>query len=458
MYKTNLRSTHSVVNDYTNSDQFDLRSAALSSGNIALIWTSKEQDGDFGGIYCKIINDSGSVIYPEFRVSSTTVYDQSSPSLTAVSNNRFIVTWQSQYQDSSMYGIYGQFILNDYDPNIESIKYYNEFLINKYTNNDQKYPQVLSLNNGNNFLVAWESQYQDGNGKGLYYKLLENEVLSDVVGRDADDISINNETEGNQYGLSLAKLSESSCFAAWVHDVLDSSFQGEIKARYINVNGSNSDEFTVAYLNDISNTSISSIHLNNNKVMIVWSDIKPGDQRNSLYYKSFYQGDYVIAVNTSKIEYDTEVFYPHIHNWSNNIYILGCTAYQDNIFYPNVQLFTHDHLEYSKSLRASELGSSQLFKIDFANVSDNNFITFWDSDQIVSGNGREVLSDYASSFLLDNGSDFTININQDRVLIDFSEYINNTIIDTTSLYIEIMQPTYGSIADIDKLYTQNNCF
>ena len=43
-----------------------------------------------------------------------------------------------------------------------------EFQINTYTANDQSKPSIATLTNGN-FVVTWQSVYQDGSGWGVIW-------------------------------------------------------------------------------------------------------------------------------------------------------------------------------------------------------------------------------------------------------------------------------------------------
>lgn len=45
---------------------------------------------------------------PEFRINSYTASAQSYPSVATLTDGGFVVTWQSNGQDGSGYGIYGQ--------------------------------------------------------------------------------------------------------------------------------------------------------------------------------------------------------------------------------------------------------------------------------------------------------------------------------------------------------------
>ena len=51
-----------------------------------------------------------------------------------------------------------------------------EFQVNNYTTNDQNYPSISSLNNGN-FVITWNSNRQDGSGYGIYAQIFSPYIL-----------------------------------------------------------------------------------------------------------------------------------------------------------------------------------------------------------------------------------------------------------------------------------------
>ncbi|MDA9009965.1 hypothetical protein N9J35_01635, partial [bacterium] len=97
----------------------------------------------------------------EFKINTHTSNNQQSPSVTSLANGGFVVTWMSNSQDGSNWGIYGQRYAAD------GAASGSEFLINTHTSNDQQYPSVTSLAYGG-FVVTWMSNSQDGSSWGIY--------------------------------------------------------------------------------------------------------------------------------------------------------------------------------------------------------------------------------------------------------------------------------------------------
>ena len=112
---------------------------------------------------------------PEFQINTETTDDQGYPAVTALSDGGFVVTWHSENQDGSKWGVYGQ----RYDKNGE--KAGGEFQINTEATDEQSRPAVTALSDGG-FVVTWQSKNQDGNSWGVYGKrYYYNDYLTDSI-------------------------------------------------------------------------------------------------------------------------------------------------------------------------------------------------------------------------------------------------------------------------------------
>jgi hypothetical protein len=99
----------------------------------------------------------------EFRVNTFTQDDQFNPQITSLQDGGFVVCWESDYQDGSSRGIYGQRYAAD------GTKAGEEFRVNTYTQSSQGSPKIALLQNGG-FVFCWTSYGQDGSEKGIYAK------------------------------------------------------------------------------------------------------------------------------------------------------------------------------------------------------------------------------------------------------------------------------------------------
>src|SRR5262245_10921529 len=97
----------------------------------------------------------------EFQINTYTTSSQASPSLASDASGNFVVFWSGSGQDGSGYGIFGQ----RYD-NLGGAQG-NEFQINSFTNGAQQVPSAVATGT-NRFVVAWQSDGQDGSGLGVF--------------------------------------------------------------------------------------------------------------------------------------------------------------------------------------------------------------------------------------------------------------------------------------------------
>lgn len=98
----------------------------------------------------------------ELQINTYTTLAQSSPSIVIDSNDNWIITWESEGQDSDNYGIYAR----KYDSSGNPIS--AEFPVNTEVSNSQRRPTIANDANGN-FTIAWQSYDQDGDNWGITY-------------------------------------------------------------------------------------------------------------------------------------------------------------------------------------------------------------------------------------------------------------------------------------------------
>ncbi|WP_287627446.1 MULTISPECIES: Calx-beta domain-containing protein [unclassified Microcystis] len=141
--------------------------AVLTDGGFVVTyesgdWNGNGIDGSGYGVHGQKFDSTGNKIGSEFLINTYTTGNQFYQSVTALGNGGFVVVWQSQNQDGSGYGIYGQ----QFDANCNKIG--NEFAINQYTANNQWVPAITTLADGSSVIITWTSENQDGSGYGIY--------------------------------------------------------------------------------------------------------------------------------------------------------------------------------------------------------------------------------------------------------------------------------------------------
>lgn len=157
----------------TTAQQTSDRSVATSpDGQSIVTWASQNQDGSGWGVYARQYDENGLPLSNEFRVNTTTAGDQLEPSVAVDIAGNFTIVWTSP--DASGTGIFAQ----QYD--IFGTPLGLEYQVNVTTAGNQTAPSV-GMDGLGNVLVSWTSAAQDGSGTGIYAQKY-NTGLSTTVG------------------------------------------------------------------------------------------------------------------------------------------------------------------------------------------------------------------------------------------------------------------------------------
>ena len=149
------------VNTYTTSNQHYPSVAMNRDGGFVATWASFFQDGGSVGVYAQMYGPDGTPVNGEFRVNTETRSIQNVPEVSMDADGDFVVVWESNLQDGSMFGIYGQRYSAAGTP------LGDEFRVNTVTTDNQRDPSV-SMNPGGGFVVVWKGGGQDEENWGIY--------------------------------------------------------------------------------------------------------------------------------------------------------------------------------------------------------------------------------------------------------------------------------------------------
>jgi hypothetical protein len=156
-----------LVNQFAAGDQVYPAAARNAAGNFVITWSSQNQDGSGWGVYARRYDASGQPLGSEFRVNARTAGDQQNSTVGMDDAGNAVVVWASQGQDGSGWGVYGR----RFDPSGAAVG--GEMRINSYTAGDQRDADVAMDRQGD-FIVVWASQGQDGSGWGVYGQRYDN--------------------------------------------------------------------------------------------------------------------------------------------------------------------------------------------------------------------------------------------------------------------------------------------
>jgi hypothetical protein len=133
--------------------------AMNDGGAFVVTWTGL--DGDGPGVRGQRFDADGLAVGGEFAVNSFTTNIQRRPSVATDMHGRFVVVWDSVAQDYDSYGVFGQ-VLDSTGAPVGA-----EFRVNWVQASRQKDPSV-SMDTSGRFVVAWESYWQDGDTSGVF--------------------------------------------------------------------------------------------------------------------------------------------------------------------------------------------------------------------------------------------------------------------------------------------------
>ncbi|GEM_PF-5628313 len=185
-----------LINTYTSDVDYELdqRLPAIESDGINYIaaWQSHTQDGQYWGVFGQILDSTGSKSGSEFQINTYTTHNQCNPKI-AFNGNIYSIVWTSHNQDGNWGGIYTRFFDNEGTPIT------NEILVNTTTIDYQIEPSVTS--NGDNFIITWSCFTNYGNDRiGIYAQIFDNDgakfgnefVITDTASSDSQIKSVGN--------------------------------------------------------------------------------------------------------------------------------------------------------------------------------------------------------------------------------------------------------------------------
>ncbi len=162
--------------------------ACSSSGNLdVVVWEQRDRDGDGGAIVARRVG-LVQVIGDEVQVNTTSAGDQRLPAVAALADGTFLVAWESEGQDGDESAIVARRLGADLTP------LGDEFVVNSVAAFSQEQPAVPAAGLG--ALVAWSSP-GDGDGYGVFARR---------VGLDGSpvgaEVLLNTTTAGTQGAVS----------------------------------------------------------------------------------------------------------------------------------------------------------------------------------------------------------------------------------------------------------------
>ena len=256
-----------LVNSNTNSFQFGPSVAPLSTGGFIISWTDQSGslgDADNTSVKAQIFASDGSKVGSEFIVNNQTVNGQDYPNIVGLSNGGFVIAWldfSGTLGDTDGTSIKAQI----YDA--AGYKIGSEFLVNTQTVNNQQFPSITSLANGN-FVICWEDLF--------WAQGSVNQTKAQIFSPDGAKIGSEFPIDTGQGYPKLTTLSNGNFVASWTDYSTDTYDYANISIQLFDPNGEKiGSEKTVNSITRGYQNSASISSLPTGGFVVVWQDEGP---------------------------------------------------------------------------------------------------------------------------------------------------------------------------------------
>ncbi len=154
-----------LVNNYTSGAQDSADVEMLATGGFVVTWASQYQDGSGYGIFARRFNASGNPTdSTDIQINRFTTGNQTQPDLATRNGQEYIITWQTAISNRGT-----DIVAQRFDSNFNRIG--SEFIVNETSTGDQYSPAVAIASNG--FATfTWTSPGQDGSGFGIFARTM----------------------------------------------------------------------------------------------------------------------------------------------------------------------------------------------------------------------------------------------------------------------------------------------
>lgn len=172
-----------MANSYVEGKQIEPTIGSDSDGNFLVIWISDQQDDGLPGVYGKWFTSDGWALGTEFQINSFWAPHEQ-PKVAVGGNGNFVVAMTNYWIEKSVSGAITARVFDSSGVPLDA-----EFLVNEHKPDFQGAPAVAMDSQGN-FVIAWQSWGQDGDGFGIFARRF-----------DSSGIPLGPEFQANAYFL-----------------------------------------------------------------------------------------------------------------------------------------------------------------------------------------------------------------------------------------------------------------
>ncbi|MCF7709281.1 MAG: fibronectin type III domain-containing protein [Verrucomicrobia bacterium] len=218
MTSTNTFTTENDV--LVSNDEYyqqDPAVVGLKNGNVLIVWSSSEQDGEYQGVFARLFGPDGEPLGAEFQVNRFTDFNQRTPSVEVLEDGRAVISWISEQQRGPRtFDVYARVI----DENGDFLTT-NEIRLNQ-TDDVCANPVISANKELGGFMVAWSQKVLNAPSNGW-------DIVARAFNEECNPISdqtlVNDHTYGDQFGPRIATIGSDN-FVIWTSLRQDGSWEG----------------------------------------------------------------------------------------------------------------------------------------------------------------------------------------------------------------------------------------
>jgi Ca2+-binding RTX toxin-like protein len=274
-----------VVNTTATEGQIEPQVTTLADGRFVVTWYSLDGgDGSGTCVRARIFNTDGSPAGNDFTIDNTTTGNQDEPSVTALANGGFVVTWSSADPgDGSGNCIRARF----FDADGGATNATNDFVVNTTGTGTQSQPSVTTFTSGG-FVVTWTSG-DNGDGSGTCVRA---RIYGSDGGTAGGDFILNSTASGDQFAPSITALANGRFVATWFSSDTGDGSGSSIRARVFNANGSPvGNDFIVESTATGAQEAPTVTALADGRFVVTWASADDGDASGSCIRARIFNGN-----------------------------------------------------------------------------------------------------------------------------------------------------------------------
>jgi hypothetical protein len=199
-----LGSQFFIASGYTNGNGAPEAIAMEPDGDYVVTWEGDDAP-DSGGVFARRYAANGTPLTPILQANTEVAGLQFVPAVAVDDVGNFVVAWESRDQDGDGAGIYAQ----RFSPSGQRLG--DEFLVNTTASLEQRWPKVAVDSDGD-FLVTWTGGYQSTVGYDVYAQRYT--AAGEPVGTEA---RLNADAAGDQMFSAVAMDADGDFVATWVN-------------------------------------------------------------------------------------------------------------------------------------------------------------------------------------------------------------------------------------------------